>query len=198
MSHPSFLALDRHALEPQAAVASHLEGCASCRAHVEAVQRALPLPGWLEKPPVRRRLWPGALALAGAAAALLLTLTPAAPPATTAKGGPGVTVWLRRGSDVARWDGARALRAGDAFRLELSGEGYAHAAVVRGAEVLFRAPAPSRATMTPAWELDAEPGDERLLVVYSQQPLEGAQVPGLVGRRDAEVWSVELVLRKER
>jgi hypothetical protein len=117
---------------------------------------------------------------------------------TQPQGAPGVGVWVRSGEDISRWDGTKTFRSGDAVRLELSGLGYAHATVVgRDGKVLFRAPAPSKATMTPAWALDAEPGDQKLTVIYSQQLLAEADLQRLVQRRDPGVWAIQLVFKKE-
>lgn len=198
MSHPSLLALDRHALQPNAEIATHLQGCETCRAHVASVQTPLPIPNWLSQKP-RRAPWLRLLPVAAALALVAVVVVPRLQTAETqAKGAPGVGVWVRRGEDISRWDGAKTFRPGDAVRLELSGLGYAHAAVVgRDGKVLFRAPAPSKATMTPAWELDAEPGDEKLTVVYSQKELGEADFPGLLQRRDTGVWTIQLVFTKE-
>jgi hypothetical protein len=194
MSHPSFFALDQHALLPNSDIAAHLASCESCRAHVASVQQTLPIPGWLSQKP-RRAPWLRWLAVAPVLALLAIFVVPSS---TQPKGAPGVTVWVRSGQDVSRWDGAKSLHPGDAVRLELSGLGYPHGTVVgRDGKVLFHAPEPGKATMTPAWELDTEPGDETLTVIYSHEPLAAGEFPGLLGRRDTKVWTIQLVLKKE-
>lgn len=204
MSHPSFLALDRFALAPDegSELARHVEGCVRCRAHVEAVQRPLPVPDWARAAGQRRRPWlrwlwaPAGVAMT-AAVALLVVVGVGPSTQTLAKGGPSVTVWLKRGETVAPWAGD-PLRAGDAVRLQVEAAGYRHLAVLgTDGTVLYRGPAGGEPALTPAWELDEAPADERLVAVLSREPVADAALPGAAVRRDAEIWAVELVLKRE-
>lgn len=208
MTHPSHLALDRHALGDHSAdVARHLESCGDCRGHVAAVQVTLPRPAWLDgvdrKAP--RWRWP-ALALGAALATSLViavrTAAPADDDAVRAKGTPAATLWLKRGEQVTPWkDGP--LREGDAIRLEVAPAGFSHLAVVSlgpTPKVLFATrPAPDgRTALTPAWTLDAEGTEEHLLLVLSREALTDEAAAHALGRRDADVFTIEYRLPRER
>lgn len=190
MNHPSFLVLDTFAVEPHAgAVQDHVDSCSQCRSHVETVRVAAPFPVALETVPPRRRLWAGRPALAfggllAAAAAALVLVTIARPSTTlvTAKGTPGVVVWLNRGGVVTKWEG-QPIRPKDAIRLEVAPAGLDTVTVYdEGTQTILYAAAiaPHGTSLTPAWVLDGEAKAERLRVILSRgavprEALEAAQ-----------------------
>jgi hypothetical protein len=147
--HPSFLALDSHAVGARwdPAVAQHVDRCRRCAAHVVRIRAGATPPerSWQARvstrPVVRRRAW--TLPVAAALAALLVLLAvrdsrdatrprrhDRATAATTAKGaGTALGLFVRRGARVFPWDGRAALRAGDRVRLQISGSPGAAVAV---------------------------------------------------------------------
>lgn len=208
MTHPSHLALDRHALgDASPDVAGHLETCADCRAHVASVQAPLPRPAWLdgvERKPARWR-WPVLVLSAALATSLVIavrTAAPAASDALRAKGTPAATLWLKRGEQVTAWKD-EPLREGDAIRLEVAPAGFAYLAVVSlspAPKVLYAAQpdATKATTLTPAWTLDAEGAEEHLVLVLSREALTDDAAARALGRRDADVFAIDYRLPRER
>jgi hypothetical protein len=210
MNHPSRLAVDRFALGlPSPEVEAHLAACPECRAHLAAVGARLPVPGWVRSSAgprwaPRSPLVAGFVALAAAMAVLLLrTGTTTSEPATTAKGPPAVTIWLKRGAAVAAWDQKSPLRPGDSIRIEAAPAGFGYVTVVSTADsavkTLFTQAlnGSGRPVLTPAWELDARGTEEHLAVLFTQAPVDEAGAGALLGRRDAEAWCLHEVLPKE-
>jgi hypothetical protein len=209
-SHPSYLALDRAALgAPAAEVARHLATCEECRRYVDALGETPPASGIL---PIRtgiarsrrnklRARWMGASALA-AAACLLLVVGRTKPPTIDnptaylgAKGFSSVWIYVKHGPTTTLWDGKQPLVSGDRLRIKVEPAGYRRVEVYSvktpdAPELLYSgsvAPAQS-ITLPDAWEIDSEPGAERLMVVFSNEQvlpnwsqwLRGEVEPGVV------------------
>lgn len=198
--HPSFLALDRHALgDATPAVTSHLTVCADCRAHVEAVMVASPIPARvmdLRQAPAPRwweLRWIQVLIPLVATAVLAVVLINRAPAdEVRAKGSPTAIAWVKRGEDVSRWTGT-PLVPGDAVRFQVAVEHFTRLTVIDATSktVLYEAVV-SNETTTPAWTLDASPGGDVVWVVLSNEPV----TPAIVDTCDGvSVWCRRFDLR---
>jgi hypothetical protein len=218
--HPSYLELDRYQLgvlhEP--ALAAHVAACEQCRLHLAQVARTPALPAWVEQldaPPgltrIRRLpIGPSAL-FAGvlAAAAALVLFRPATAPTSergydTSKGAPSVWVHVQHDGVRSPWDGA-PLSPGDQIRLELAPDDFTHVTVFSlgapGARptLLFRGGLRPhvRVALDKAWQLDDQPGMERLSVLFARAELSVAAAEKALRERDPDhVRAVELVLTK--
>lgn len=198
--HPSFLTLDRHALgEPTPVVTSHLTTCAACRAHVEAVMVAAPVPARvleLRPTPAPRWFelrWLQVLVPLVATAVLAVVLINRTPDDDVrAKGSPTAVAWVKRGDDVSAWNGA-PLVPGDAVRFQVVLEHFTRVTVIDATSktVLYEAVV-TKETTTPAWTLDATPGGDVVWVVLSNE----AVTPAIVDSCDgAAVWCRRFELR---
>jgi hypothetical protein len=192
-AHPSYLALDRAALGSAAhELTEHLAACETCRRYVEALGQAPPLS---ELSPIRagiaqksrntrRARWLGAGSALAAAACLLLFVTRKPPsvdqpaPYVGAKGLSSVWIYVKRGSATKLWDGKQPLTGGDRLRIKVDPAGYRRVDVYsvkdpEAPELLYSGSiTPSQSVTLPdAWEIDSEPGAERLFVVFSNEPV---------------------------
>jgi hypothetical protein len=215
-AHPSLLALDRFALgATSAAVSAHVQGCDSCRAHVEQVGAPGPGPAWAralgerESAPPRRRTWLAGLTFGVAALAgvVLVATRPhvADPSYVGAKGGPELWLHVNRDGKVRRWDGKESVRPGDGLRLEIQGAGFRHVnvfapvAAAPGYERLYAGAlgGAGRSALPVAWTVDERPGDERLLVILAPAEIAPQDVGRLLARaNDGSFWTRTLVLPK--
>jgi len=215
--HPSYLALDRAALtRPGPELESHLQSCEQCRAYLEAlaatpsVRDRAALQLRLERSHrTRSRWWWGAPPLAVAAGALLFAglrpqpSLPTNPSYVGVKGFPSVWIYVKHGSTTALWNGKAALFVGDQLRLKIDPGQYRRLEVYsvkrpQAPELLYSGNiAPARTmTLPDAWEVDAEPGDERLLVVLSNEPVKPAVAEWLGGKVPASMSVQSFVLPK--
>jgi hypothetical protein len=214
-NHPSFLALDRAALGSSSVeLRAHIERCEACRAYVESLTEAPPVSSL---PELRRRAqrqtqrlyraWWAFAPLAAAACALLFfglrprdDRTEGSSGYVGAKGFASVWIYVKHGPRTELWDGKRPLSAGDQLRLKVDPGDYSQVAVYS----LKQQDAPERlyagtatpgvtSTLPDAWELDAEPGAERLVVVLSHAPV----TPSWPEWWDGDAGSGVLVLRFE-
>ena len=221
-SHPSYLALDRASLgEPSAEVAQHLQECAECREYVEGLIEPAPASGFVrvrQQLDARRhaRLRAGFVLLpvvAAAAGVLLFVKLLPQPDLPTGslgeqayvgtKGFTSVWIYVKHGSSSELWDGKRALFAGDRMRLKLDPGQFRHVAVysVKDPSVpslLYESDVkPGESfTLPEAWEIDAEPGAERLLVAFSNAALEPVWPDWLQGKAPPGVMLLPFVLPK--
>ena len=213
-THPSYLALDRAALgSPSSEVTEHLADCENCQQYVaglrDAPQPALvaPLRARVEqalhyRQKTRRLRWVGGTSTLLAAAGLLLVIGRSMPPVLDqsssyvgAKGLSSVWIYVKRGAATKLWDGKQALVGGDRLRIKVDPAGYRRVEVYsvtnrNAPELLYAGSvAPTHSVTLPdAWEIDSEPGAERLMVVFSNAPvkpnwshwLRGAVEPGIV------------------
>lgn len=218
--HPSFLALDRHALgEPTADVILHVAQCAECRAHVEAARVASPIPArvlelvptpvprirWWRSPWVRRGI-PLAIACAipiavvgsvgvGQYVARREHLVQRHPSVVNVKGTPTAVAWVKHGDTVTLWRGT-PLEPGDAVRFQVVMEHFTRLTVVDATSksVLYEAVV-TKETTTPAWTLDGSPGGDVVWVVLSNE----AVTPAIVDACDGvAVWCRRFDLRSGR
>lgn len=191
--HPSYLALDRAALGGLSnELRAHVEQCPECRSYLNALAEPTHASGWtdLQQRLERRRMaqrrsrWTIAPLAAAALALLFFSMRPKAPsgsesaPYVGAKGFPSVWIYVKRETETKLWDGKRTFHAGDRLRLKVDPGAFRHVVVyaAKGAaapELLYEGDViPGQITALPdAWELDAEPGAERLFVVLSHQPV---------------------------
>jgi hypothetical protein len=235
-AHPSFLALDRHALgleRPE--IVAHVAGCATCRAHVAAVEPPSEAPAWALRLGPRRApgfaWWPlgprlralrwGALAFASA-----FVLWRAAGHFTTGahiggyvgghagayvgtyvgtKGDPVLWLYVKHGERVELWNGSDPVHPGDLLRLKVQPDRYQHISVFGRARAphdyvtLYDAPVPSgQPTALPfSWKVDAQPGDETLLIVLGPASVSPAEVADVLARgAEGRYWSRRLSLVK--
>lgn len=216
--HPSFLELDTYAVQRTGApgLVRHLESCERCAGHLAKLRRPESLPDWVQALPPRRRRFslPGWLIPMGAvalAAGLLLVVAPAGEPpvidgtpAWAAKGTPEAQILVKRGETISRWSEGDRLATGDQLRVELHPSGLAHYVVVSaekgGFSTLARGELRADSGLIPgAWKVDANGGEERLIIVLSSGPLAAAQLEEAVATlpRTAEVWTVERRLPKQ-
>lgn len=195
--HPSFLALDRHALgASMPEVAAHVGACSVCRAHLDALSVPAPLPPRvLElRPPAPwwKQRWLQVL-LPVAAALLIIVLINRAPgDEVRAKGTPTAIAWVKRGDEVSVWKGA-PLAVGDSVRFQVAPEGLSRVTVIDGTTktVLYEALV-KETTTTPAWTLDGTPGGDVVWVVLSNDVVTPAIIEACEG---AAVWCRRFDLR---
>jgi hypothetical protein len=204
-SHPSYLELDRLALNRAAPeTAAHVAQCTRCIAHIAQLTPVAPPPAWLGQlqPPrarARKRTLAAALGgLAMAAALCLALLRPDEPAYDGAKGAPAVAVHVNREGRVALWDHG-PLRPGDRIRLEVAAAEFEYVSVFtsQGSAKLSamysgRVPSHGQTLLPKAWLLDAAPGPERLLVMFSHAELSEQAASTLLKAHDpkdiAIVW----------
>jgi hypothetical protein len=217
--HPSHLALDRVALgaRVEADVAEHVRACARCGAIV--AERHLPIdpPPWLASVKVRpgaertrawRRFgWLVPIPLAAVALALALVHPPQSGETARAKGAPAVTVYVKRGDQVAAWDGRTPVVPGDRLRVGVRAAGYSHLSVASvppapdQPALLYAGPlAPTGETLLPlAFRVDERGRAEVLSVIASPEPIglsAHADPPERVRERGG--WTVRLQIPKEQ
>lgn len=222
--HPSYLALDRASLgEPSAEVAQHLQECAECRAYVEGVAEPAPASGFVRvrqqlDAARRARLRAGFVllpVLAAAAGVLLFVklqpqpVLPTGPVEEQAyvgnKGFTSVWIYVKHGSSSELWDGKRALFAGDRLRLKLDPGRYRRVQVYSVKDpsepsLLYASDVKPQESFTlpDAWEVDADPGAEQLLVVFSNAPIEPVWPDWLQSKAPPGVTLLPFVLPKSR
>jgi hypothetical protein len=217
--HPSYLALDRAALGATSSdVSEHLASCEECRRYVEALGEAPAVSGLLplraalarSRRDARRFRWLGAASALAAAACLVLFLGRSGPPSVEppapyvgAKGFSSVWIYVKHGSATKLWDGKQAITVGDRLRIKVDPAGYRRVEVYSvknpdAPELLYSGsvtPAQS-ATLPDAWEIDSEPGAERLLVVFSNFPVKPSWGKWLRGEAEPGVVVLPFVLPK--
>ncbi len=218
--HPSFLALDRFSLGATSSqVAEHVRSCDECQRYLRALAEAPPsavLPsiqaGVAEQRRRTQRRWGAAASVLAAAACLAFALTRLAPSASSEKTGPlyvgakgfaSVWIYVKRGTVTQLWDGKQPVFAGDRLRIKLDPSGFRQVAVYslkdpETPELLFTgsvAPAQS-STLPDAWEVDGEPGAERLVVVLSNEPVQPSWNRWLKGEVEAGISVLSFVLPK--
>lgn len=196
--HPSFYALDRArlGLPLDETGTDHVARCETCSAHLAREDAP---PPWLAQVEARRRrLWPAAALVL---AAMVVFFVIRRPDEIREKGGPTVTVFVKRGEEVFPWDGAGRLRPDDRLRLRVTSAGYEHVSVAslgddRAPAVLYQGDLPPAPSLLPlSFRVEGEGGRERLSVILGHRPVP----PVLHGEAqdDAEVWRQVLVFDKE-
>lgn len=214
--HPSFLALDRLSLRSASSeVGEHVAGCELCQQHLRTLAQALPpsaLSGTIaaiERRQRRVRTW-WAGSLLAAAACLVLALGRAGPVSSTesqavyvgSKGFASVWIYVKRGGSTTLWDGKRPVAAGDRLRIKLDSAGFTRIEVYsvkdpNAPELLYSGSlTPGQSTLPDAWEVDGEPGDERLVVALTNEPVKPDWARWLKGEATAGVSVHSFVLPK--
>lgn len=214
--HPSYLSLDGFALgASDATTEAHVRSCARCATYLSQLQPS-PMPECVRRlEQDRRSRWPSwfrlpHLAAVGAAAALAAIVLPGVfrHEDLAAKGSPSVAVYVKHGATVSLWDGRALLSPGDGLQLKVAPDGFSRVTVasVAAARVveLFASEIDPRGetTLPRSWTLDAEPGPEVVLVLFSRTPLSPADLRAARDDlpRTRRLWStrVELFKRMEQ
>lgn len=219
--HPSFLALDRAALGGTSpGLDQHLDSCAQCRDYIESLDEPPTASGLVD---VRRtleqrrktmsRLWAVVPMVAVACGLVLFVLHPQPelphtlpaqpPPYVAAKGFVSVWIYVKHGTNTELWDGTKPLFVGDQLRLKVDPGRFRRVEVYSvkppGAPTLLYAgsvvPGQS-ATLPEAWEVDAEPGAERLVVTFSSEAVKPAWPDWLQGKVQPGVSVLPFTLPK--
>lgn len=221
--HASFYQLDRLACgrSISAAVKTHVESCKQCEQYVAKLQQPQSVPAWARQlddgaramPRTWWWAWAGGLASTVAIAALVLVFrsgeTRLGPhdEYTTVKGSPSVGVYLKTENGVTLWNGQTPVAPGDKLRLKIVPDGYHHVAVFaesahykkRRYALLYEGRvSPHGELMIPAaWEVDASPGAEVIVVVMGEEPIGKSDIPRRHGGSDTQgLWSTRLVIQK--
>jgi hypothetical protein len=220
--HPSWLALDRHALGiAQPDVAAHLASCETCRARLPAPASTSAAPGWARQLPPRPRAWlawavgtrPRALGLAAATFACATLVWFAAGRHNDphgylgTKGGPELWLYVKRGEHVALWNGTDPVVPGDLLRLKIQPDRFKHVTVFAASRkpreysrLYDGAIAPGEPKALPfSLKVDAQPGDESLIVVLGSETVPPDHVDEVLagdGDKEGRRWSRRLVLAK--
>lgn len=212
-SHPSFLELDRHALERGCLpTAAHVAQCTRCQAYLAEPASIEPAPAWigelLRARRARRRRTAGygfgGLALAAALCLVVLRSDQHSARYIGVKGAPSVAVHVNRGGNVALWDHAPLL-PGDRIRLEVAPQEFGYASVFSAEghpprlSLMFsgRVPVHGQTLLPKAWLLDAAPGPERVLVMFSHAEISEQAATALLDAHDPrDVAIVSLTLPK--
>lgn len=214
--HPSYLALDSLALgASDAATAAHVSSCGRCSTYLAELQPS-PMPERVRQLEQERR--PGwlsgirlpHLAAVCAAAVLAAIVLPGVfrHQDLAAKGSPSVAVYVKHGASVSLWDGRAPVSPGDGLQLKVAPAGFsrvtvASVAAAKVVELIASEINPRGETTLPrSWTLDAEPGPEVLLIVFSRAPLSPADLRAARDDlpRTRRLWStrVELFKRMEQ
>lgn len=196
--HPSFLALDRHALGASTPeVATHVGACSVCRAHLDAVSVPSPIPPRVlelrsSMPWWRERWFQVLLPLAAGLLIIVALINRTPSDEVRAKGTPTAIAWVKRGDDVSQWKGA-PLAVGDSVRFQVAPEGLSRVTVIDGTTktVLYEALV-KETTTTPAWTLDGTPGGDVVWVVLSNDVVTPSIIESCEG---AAVWCRRFDLR---
>ncbi|WP_394836523.1 hypothetical protein LVJ94_06410 [Pendulispora rubella] len=119
------------------------------------------------------------------------------------KGAPGAQALIRSEGGSRIWDGRSSIHPGDAIALHAGCEGFTHVAVASrsgdGWSRLFDGECPSGSAPLPfTLVADAEPGDERIAIVFSGSRLEDEALGSAVRQRlqTNDAWAIEFVFPK--
>lgn len=220
-NHPSYLELDRQCVgvSGDPATAWHVAECERCAAYVSSYQPMTDLPDWVRfaedqrgrgvprsVPWYRPRSYAlgGGLILAAASClALLLPHERAQKAYDGVKGMPAAIVYVQHADQVTIWSGD-PLSQGDRIRLEVSPENFDHVSVFNvqtGAPPVRlytgRLTPHLRGMLPKAWELDASPHPEELVVMLAHAEISASAATTLLRAHDpADVWIVRLTLPK--
>jgi len=209
--HPTF-ALDLYwaeqARDPD--LEAHVASCDRCRAYLAHLDAADARPFALpfdHSTPWRRRGFVAAFAFALALVVCVVVWrrdSPARlqPTYVATKGAPAVQVLLRREGNLRVWNGPEAIRARDMLALRVACEAMARVTVFvrdrdRWMQTFDGACVDEILPFTLV--VDAQPGDERIAVVFSQSARDQAAVSRAVDlqTRSADLWALQFVFSKE-
>ncbi len=160
-----------------------------------------------------RALWLPALVMAPALAISLFLLKPQPHDAVrdheayvgVKAASPMVWAYVKRGDDTFLWDGSTTVLPGDLLRLKVDAMNHTHISAfgrdASGAwQRLWTGPAGGKGptSLPVAWQIDSQPGDERILLVLSKEAVRSEDVNELKGKEpDPRWWLTELVLPKK-
>ncbi len=113
---------------------------------------------------------------------------------------PTVTLSIQRGEELRPWDGRSPVQAGDGLRFRVSPEGFSHVTVAAADgttwRVLHARPVqPGLPVLLPPearWEVRGDRESERLLVVFSDKPVDLSQASQwhAVPQRTDSLWTL--------
>jgi hypothetical protein len=206
-THLSAFELDAASLSSASPAASeHLVSCERCQAAVAQREQSVPLPQWVRELPPRGRaawrlggwtLWvPVAVA---ATVALVVAYPKTRPDEVRVKGAPVLSVFIKRGDEVKRWDGAERVRAGDRLQLKVSAEGYRQLRVLDGDEPLYDGPVPRDGELLDeSWRVDDAQAPLVLGIVVSREHLSTDEARAAVAgkERSERAWSTVLTFTR--
>jgi hypothetical protein len=120
------------------------------------------------------------------------------------KGDPVLWLYVKRGERVELWNGSDPVHPGDLLRLKVQPDRYQHISVFGRTRSphdyvrLYDAPVASgQPTALPfSWKVDAQPGDETLLVILGPASVSPAEIADILARGEGRYWSRRLSLAK--
>lgn len=198
-------------------IAAHVAACAECRAYLDGLDGLGAPPAFAAPEPPRRAaglvrgggmraLAPAAAVLALAACVMLFVRAKRIDESTYVgeKGAPALQALIRRDGSVRVWDGASAIRAGDAIALTVACERFGWVTVASGNEPTVRAwdgecPKGPPVTLPFTLVVDAQPGREHFTVVLSHHRLDDARLGAALRKmtHDDDAWTVDFDFAKE-
>jgi hypothetical protein len=121
------------------------------------------------------------------------------------KGAPELRLFIKHGARVAPWDPSVSVVAGDLLRLEVQPDRFPHVSVFEAAgrrdtyvRIYDATIARGRTTALPSsWQVDAQPGDETLIVVLGPGSVAADEIPRLLASDEGgRYWRRRLVITK--
>lgn len=197
--HPSFFALELHALQGDAAIDKHVASCGECQAHLSRLALPRPTPTWVTDVARPKRMrwmwWLPAGALAGILGIAVLTQ-----PTTTAKALPSVGVYVKHGGRVTLWNGRAAVQPGDALRLHITASGFNFVTVCTsdssGPRVLYSGRI-EQSLLPVSFAVDQDGKQEQLWVVFSNEALRPDLLARAMFTEVTGTWTTRLSIPKE-
>ncbi|MEN0068364.1 MAG: hypothetical protein AAGA48_39960 [Myxococcota bacterium] len=170
-NEPSYLKVDTWVLRGEREKLATLDDDADWQAHVREVERALPVPTWVDElrdgtQPRRNRPWGWVVGLVAAAALVLFLAWPRTPYVGIRGDDLSVTLYVEQGV----WEGER-IPVGTPLRLELRGRRTPYYAVLLEEDatlsLVSAGPWPVDGVVPGAWAFDRPPGDDAALLVLA-------------------------------
>jgi hypothetical protein len=211
--HVSTFALDVYFANGQTgdeALARHVESCADCKgylAQLAAYAQPPARPVVVAKSPKKRTLAGaalGAMALAAGIAVVVHSMQrETSEPYVASKGAPAAQAIVRSEGRSRIWDGRSPIHAGDAIAFRAGCEGFKQVTVASPSRSswsrLFEGGCPSGSDPLPfTLVADDEPGDERIVVVFSGARLDDEALRSAASGRSHShaAWVIEFVFPK--
>jgi len=211
----------------RADTAAHVASCETCRARLIDIgqvgpasdapawalrlePRQRPLFGWLTARRVRPLGW-GVTAFACVFALWLASGHLGTRPIGTGvdsyvgtKGGPALWLYVKHGERIDIWNGTDPVHPGDLLRLKVQPARYRHISVFTASGKtpaayarLYDGPVAAPTALPFSWKVDAQPGDETLVVVLASESVSPDEVANVLTRGDdGRRWSRRFVLAK--
>lgn len=118
--------------------------------------------------------------------------------------GPMVWAYIKRGNDTFLWDGSSKVLSRDLLRLKIDAMNHTHISAfgrdaAGGWQRLWDGPVQGKGptTLPVAWQIDSQPGDERILLVLSDEAVRSEELSDVKGKTtNKHWWQLELVFPK--